>query len=103
MSKKTKVDLPEHSGLMRKAESISGFPTSSLSGDFAFNPSLMSNPDVEVINKRTDEEIANRKELLKELADKMGQWLYQVKMNPTQPVAPQVNPEGVKIDIIIVF
>lgn len=101
MSKKTKVDLPEHSGLMRKAESISGFPTSSLSGDFAFNPSLMSNPDVEVINKRTDEEIAKQKRAVKELADKMGQWLYQVKMNPTQPVAPQVNPEGVKIDIIV--
>ena len=46
MTKNKKIELPEHSGLMRKAESISGFPTSSLSGDFAVNPSLMSEPKV---------------------------------------------------------
>ena len=102
MAKKTaKIELPEHSGLMRKAESISGFPTSSLSGDFAVNPSLMSNPEVEEINPRTEEEIKNQKRAVKEMADKMGQWLYQVRMNPMQPVAPQVDPVGVKIDIIV--
>lgn len=97
----SKVDLPEHSGLMRKAESISGFPTSSLSGDFAVNPSLMSNPEVEVINKRTKEEEESQKKAVKELSDKMGQWLYQVKMNPMQPIVPQVTPEGIKVDVIV--
>ena len=101
MAKKAKIELPEHSGLMRKAESISGFPTSSLSGDFAVNPSLMSEPEVEEINERTEEEIEKQKRAVKDLSDKMGQWLYQVKMNPSQPVPPQVTPEGTKVDIIV--
>lgn len=101
MAKKGKITLPEHSGLMRKAESVSGFPTSSLSGDFAYNPSLMSNPDVKEINPRSDKQIEEQKRAIKDLSDKMGQWLYQVKMNPMQPVAPQVAPEGIKIDIIV--
>ena len=100
MAKKTKVELGEFSGMMRKAESISGYPTSSLSGDFAYNPSLTSQPEVEVINARTEEEIEAQKKAVKNLTEKMGQWLYQVRMNPQQPVAP-INPEGVKIDIIV--
>ena len=95
-----KVELGECSGMMRKAESISGFPTSSLSGDFAANPSLMSNPEVEVINKRTDEEIEAEKKAVKELVEKIGNQIYQMRMNPQIPIAP-INPEGVKIDIIV--
>ena len=78
--------------MMRRAESISGFPTTSLSGDFAVNPSLMSNPEVIEINPRTEEEIETQKKAVKDLSDKMGQWLYQVRMNPSQPVVPQVTP-----------
>ena len=95
-----KVELGECSGMMRKAESISGFPTSSLSGDFAANPSLMSNPEVEVINKRTDEEVESQKKAVKELVERIGNQLYQLRLNPQQPITP-INPEGVKIDIIV--
>ena len=100
MVKKTNVRTLECSGLMRKADSISGFPTSSLSGDFAVNPSLMSNPEVIVINKRTDEEIEEQKRSVKEMSDKMGQWLYQVRTNPMQPVT-SLSSEGIKVDIIV--
>lgn len=101
MAKTTKkVELGDCSGMMRKAESISGFPTSSLSGDFAVNPSLMSEPEVKVLNPRTEEEIEYQKKAVKELTEKLGNQLYQIRMNPQAPMA-SIDPKGVKIDIIV--
>lgn len=96
-----KVETSEYSGLMRKADSVSGFPTSSLSGDFAFNPSLMSNPEVIDVNPRTEEEIDTQKKMIKDLSDKFGKWLYQIKMNPQQIANNPIKSEGVKVDIIV--
>ena len=100
MSKNKKSDSSEHSGLMRKAESVSGFPTSSLSGDFEVNPSLMSTPEIEELNPRTEEEIEIEKKAVKELVEKLNNQIYQWKMNPAQTVA-SINPDGVMIDVII--
>ena len=101
MAKATeKVELGDYSGMMRKAESVSGFPTSSLSGDFAVNPSLMSNPEVEVLNPRTEEEVKFQKRAIKSLTEKLNNQIYQVRMNPKQPIVP-ISPEGIKIDIIV--
>ena len=99
MVKKGK-ELETCSGLMKKAKSVSGYPTSSLSGDFAFNPSLMSDPEIKVLNPRTEEEIEEEKEAVKELTDKIGHSIYQLRVNPQQPLTP-ISPEGVKIDIIV--